>query len=215
MFTGLIEAVGRVAAVVPMAGGVRLAVETALAPRLAIGDSVAHNGVCLTLVDVAGGVIVTEVSPETLRVTNLGTLAAGSLVNLERPVRPDGPMGGHFVQGHVDGTGTVRAVVKEGDFWRFTFTHPEGLAPLLIPKGSIAVDGISLTVAALRPGEFDVQIVPHTWAHTNLQARQVGELVNLEGDMLGKYVLRIAEIAGWTGRAPLAPAGGGGSAGGR
>lgn len=214
MFTGLIEAVGRVAAVVPMKGGVRLAVETALAPSLAVGDSVAHNGVCLTLVDVADRVITTEVSPETLRVTNLGALAVGSLVNLERPVRADGLMGGHFVQGHVDGTGWVRAIVNEGDFWRFTFTYPEPLAPLLIPKGSIAVDGISLTVAALRPGEFDVQIIPHTWTHTNLQARQVGELVNLEGDMLGKYVLRIVEVAGWTWTAPLA-GGAAGSTGGR
>lgn len=214
MFTGLIEAVGRVAAVVPMAGGVRLAVETALAPRLAVGDSVAHNGVCLTLVDVAGGVIATEVSPETLRVTNLGALVPGSPVNLERPVRADSPMGGHFVQGHVDGTGTVRAIVHEGEFWRFTFTYPEALAPLLVPKGSIAVDGISLTVAALRPGEFDVQIIPHTWTHTNLHAKQVGELVNLEGDLLGKYVLRIAEVAGWM-HAPPPAWPGGGLAGGR
>jgi riboflavin synthase alpha subunit len=213
MFTGLIEAVGRVAAVVPMAGGVRLAVETALAPRLAVGDSVAHNGVCLTVVDVADGIIATEVSPETLRVTNLGALVPGSPVNLERPVRAGSPMGGHFVQGHVDGTGTVRAIVHEGEFWRFAFTYPEALAPLLIPKGSIAVDGISLTVAALRPGEFDVQIIPHTWTHTNLHARRVGELVNLEGDMLGKYVLRIAEVARWGSAPPAWP--GGGSAGGR
>jgi riboflavin synthase len=101
----------------------------------------------------------------------------------------------------VDATGLVTAIVNEGEFWRFGFSYPESLAALLIPKGSVAVDGISLTVAALGAGTFDVQIIPHTWTHTNLQARRLGDRVNLEGDMLGKYVLRIAELGGLAARA--------------
>jgi riboflavin synthase len=197
MFTGLIESVGRVSRVEPMPGGIRLHVETPLATELATGDSIAHNGVCLTVVALDAKTLVTEISPETLRVTNLGDVAEGTLVNLERPLRADARLGGHFVQGHVDGTGTMTAVCEEGEFWRFSFTYPPALAPLLIPKGSIAVDGISLTVAALRADQFDVQIIPFTWDNTNLRARRAGERVNLECDMLGKYVARFAEIAGW------------------
>jgi riboflavin synthase len=199
MFTGLIESVGTLRERMPMAGGVRLTIATALAPRVAIGDSLATSGVCLTVVQVASDAVVMEVSPETLRVTNLGDLRLGGLVNLERPVRPDSLMGGHFVQGHVDATGTITAIANEGEFWRFSFTYPARLAPLFIPKGSIAVDGISLTVAELRGEEFDVQIIPHTWTHTNLQASTPGDKVNLECDMLGKYVVRIAEVFGWAG----------------
>jgi riboflavin synthase len=197
MFTGLIESVGRVSRVEGIAGGIRLHVRSALAPELAPGDSIAHNGVCLTVVTCEAEVFATEISPETLRVTNLGDLAEGSPVNLERPLRPDARMGGHFVQGHVDATGQVTGIVAEGDFWRFSFTYPRALAALFITKGSIAVDGISLTVAALREDEFDVQIIPFTWDQTNLHARRVGDRVNLECDMLGKYVLRFAETAGW------------------
>lgn len=200
MFTGLIEGVGTLRAVEPMPGGVRLSVETALAPQLGDGDSLATNGVCLTVVGRDGGCVVMDVSPETLRVTNLGRLRPGSLVNLERPVRPDALMGGHFVQGHVDATGTISAIVNEGEFWRFSFAYPSSLAALLIPKGSVAIDGISLTVAALQASTFDVQIIPHTWTHTNFQASRIGDTVNLEGDMLGKYVLRVAELGGWVGR---------------
>jgi riboflavin synthase len=198
VFTGLIESVGTLQTAAAMPGGVRLGIHTGLAGQLGSGDSLATNGVCLTVIDRAGDEVFMDVSPETLRVTNLGRLQPGALVNLERPVRPDGLMGGHFVQGHVDATGTITAIANEGDFWRFSFRYPAPLAPLLIPKGSIAIDGISLTVAALRTDEFDVQIIPHTWTHTNFQARQVGDLVNLEGDMLGKYVLRVAELGGWT-----------------
>jgi riboflavin synthase alpha subunit len=194
MFTGLIESVGRVLALDAMPGGVRLRLETALGRELTPGDSLATNGVCLTVVAGAAGEVTTEVSPETLRVTSFGQLKPGSLVNLERPLRPDSRMGGHFVQGHVDCTGTVKEVAPEGEFYRFTFTYPPQVAPLLIPKGSIAVDGISLTVAALRGSEFDVQIIPHTWQQTNMQALQPGDVVNLECDMLGKYVVRIAEL---------------------
>jgi riboflavin synthase len=198
MFTGLIESVGHVARIEQMPGGIRLHVKTPLAAELAVGDSIAHNGVCLTVVARDASEFATEISPETLRVTNLGDLVDGSPLNLERPLRPDARMGGHFVQGHVDATGQVTGIEAEGEFWRFSFTYPPAMAALFIPKGSIAVDGISLTVAALRDGEFDVQIIPHTWEQTNLHARRVGERVNLECDMLGKYVVRVAELAGWT-----------------
>ncbi|MGE3844798.1 MAG: riboflavin synthase [Vicinamibacterales bacterium] len=194
MFTGLIEALGRVAGRQAIPGGERIRVETALAAAMAPGDSVATNGVCLTVVETVGSTIAMDVSPETLRVTNLGELEVGRLVNLERPVRPQATMGGHFVQGHVDTPGRVIAIRNEGEFWRVCIEYPEAFAPLLIPKGSVAVDGISLTVASLEPSWFDVQIIPFTWEHTNLQARAAGERVNLEGDMLGKYVLRLAEL---------------------
>lgn len=194
MFTGLIEAAGRVARVETMEGGVRLHVATHLAPELAVGDSIATNGVCLTVVATSGDAFATEVSPQTLAVTSLGQLGAGSIVNLERPLRADTRMGGHFVLGHVDGTGRVVRIVREGEFWRFTFSYPDDLAMLFIPKGSVAVDGISLTVADLREGEFDVAIIPHTWEATNLRAVEPGTLVNLECDVLGKYVVRAAAL---------------------
>lgn len=194
MFTGLIEAAGRVARVETMEGGVRLHVATHLAPELAVGDSIATNGVCLTVVAASSDAFATEVSPQTLAVTSLGQLGAGSIVNLERPLRADTRMGGHFVLGHVDGTGRVVRIVREGEFWRFTFSYPDDLAMLFIPKGSVAVDGISLTVADLREGEFDVAIIPHTWEATNLQAVEPGTLVNLECDVLGKYVVRAAAL---------------------
>ena len=200
MFTGLIESVGRVSRVEPMPGGIRLHVTSPLARELSEGDSLAHNGVCLTVVSRDQEHFATEISPETLRVTNLGDLVEGTPVNLERPLRPDARLGGHFVQGHVDATGEVTGIEAEGEFWRFSFTYPRALAPLFIQKGSIAVDGISLTVAALRDGEFDVQVIPFTWEQTNLHARRVGERVNLECDMLGKYVARFAEVAGWAGQ---------------
>ena len=201
MFTGLIESVGRVAALDQMPGGVRISVATELAPALGAGDSLAHNGVCLTVVEADPAHVVTEVSPETLRVTSLGALGPGALVNLERPLRADSRMGGHFVLGHVDATGTITAIAQEGEFYRITIAFPSHLAPLLIPKGSVAVDGISLTVAELRAGEFDVQIIPFTWEHTNLQACRVGDRANLEGDVLGKYVVRVAELMAATPRA--------------
>jgi len=204
MFTGLIESLGRVRAIDDMPGGVRMRLETPLASDLRLGDSLATNGVCLTVVDSDASSVAVEISPETLRVTTLGDLRPGALVNLERPLRPDSRMGGHFVQGHVDGTGILTAMVEEGEFWRIVIGYPAGLAPFFIPKGSVAVDGISLTVAALRPTEFDVQIIPHTMTHTNLQGARVGDRVNIECDMLGKYVVRVAELAGWA-RAEAGP----------
>lgn len=190
MFTGLIEEVGRVRSVEPLAGGTRLVIETPAARGYAIGDSIATNGVCLTVVDRDDHTWAADVSPETLRVTALGTLAPAALVNLERPLAVGSRLGGHFVQGHVDGTGRIEAVTREGEFWRLTVSFPAPLAPYFIEKGSVAVDGISLTVASLGTTTFDVQIVPHTWTHTTLRVSGPGTLVNLECDMVGKYVLR-------------------------
>ena len=206
MFTGLIEQAGRVESLEPIEGGYRLAIETAIAGELRDGDSIAVNGVCLTVVGRSERCFVTEIGPETARVTTLGDLRAGALVNLERPMRPDGRMGGHFVLGHVDCKGVLTAIRADGEFWWITVAFDAGLAPYFIPKGSVAVDGISLTVATLRESDFDVQIIPFTWEHTNLQASRPGDGVNLEVDVIGKYVVRVAQLTGmWPdgGRPPL------------
>jgi riboflavin synthase len=202
MFTGLVEAIGRVRRLSPSTSGVRLDIATALAPELAPGDSLATNGVCLTVVAVVGDEVSAEVSPETLRVTALGALARGAGVNLERPLRADSRLGGHFVQGHVDATGVIEAIEAEGEFFRVRIAFPPGLAAFFVPKGSIAVDGISLTVAALAESSFDVQIVPHTWTHTTLPEKRAGDAVNLECDLVGKYVVRLAELQRAGSRAP-------------
>jgi riboflavin synthase len=206
MFTGLIEHTGRVESLDPIEGGYRLAIETPVAGLLRDGDSIAVSGVCLTVVGRDGERFVTEIGPETARVTTLGDLRRGTLVNLERPMRPDGRMGGHFVLGHVDCKGVLTGIREDGEFWWITVAFDPGLAPYFIPKGSVAVDGISLTVAALREAEFDVQIIPFTWEHTNLQATRPGDGVNLEVDVIGKYVVRVAQLTGtWPagGRDPL------------
>lgn len=190
MFTGLIEDVGEVVTIELLVSGQRIVVSSSLADDLAVGDSVATNGVCLTVVAREAGAWAAEVSPETLRVSTLGMLQPGSRVNLERSLAVGSRLGGHMVQGHVDATGSVEAVWEDGEFRRLTVSFPEALAPYFIEKGSVAVDGISLTVASLDDTSFDVQIVPHTWMHTNLSSVVPGTLVNLECDMVGKYVLR-------------------------
>jgi riboflavin synthase len=202
MFTGLVEAVGEIVESKPTGGGVRLRIEASLAADLAPGDSVAVNGVCLTVIIAESGQIHADVGPETLRVTTLGGLVPGSAVNLERPLRADGRIGGHLVQGHVDAMGNIEDLRADAEFHWLTIGFPSGLAPYLVPKGSIAVDGISLTVAGLGPSRFDVQVVPFTMSQTNLRRAQVHDRVNLECDMVGKYVVRAAEIAGLT-LAPL------------
>jgi riboflavin synthase len=194
MFTGLIESVGRVARIARASPGIRLSIDTPLASELSAGDSLSVNGVCLTAIDPAGTTVHADIGPETARVTTLGGLRENQAVNLERPMRADGRFGGHFVQGHVDGAGSVRNIRADGDANWVTIAFPGALAPFFIPKGSVAIDGISLTVAALRDEELDVMIVPFTWQHTNLRSRQIGDAVNLECDMIGKYVARIAAL---------------------
>jgi riboflavin synthase alpha subunit len=194
MFTGLIEAVGEAAAVAATPAGLRLRIATPLANGLTRGESVAVSGICLTATRIADASVEFEAGPETLRATTIGSWRAGRRVNLERAMRADGRFGGHLVQGHVDGTGTVRTLRQEGDTWRLTIGFPGELAPYFVPKGSVAVDGISLTVAALGADEFDVMIVPFTWDHTSLSTIRAGEAVNLECDMVGKYVVRAVEL---------------------
>jgi riboflavin synthase len=198
MFTGLIEAVGEVADVSTIPDGLRLEIRAETARDLQPGDSVAVNGVCLTAVaaDPTAGAFRVEIGPETARVSSLGDLRPGSLVNLERALRQGDRLGGHFVLGHVDGTGSIVGIRHEGDFCWFAVSYPISLAPLLIHRGSVAVDGISLTVARLDGGSFDIQVVPFTLAHTNLRTARPGQRVNLECDVLGKYVIRALEVYG-------------------
>ena len=193
MFTGLVETVGEVAEIKPTPAGVRIRLMTDLASTLLPGDSLAVNGVCLTVVSADPGGVNMDISPETLRVSSLGTLRRGAPVNLERPMRADSRVGGHFVQGHVDATGTIEELRQDGDCWWVTVRFPPSLAAQIVRKGSIAIDGISLTVAGVDDRRLDVQIIPFTWEHTNLKKAKVNDPVNLECDMLGKYVLRAME----------------------
>ena len=198
MFTGLVEDVGELIERKPTTGGFRLRIGSRLAPDLVPGDSLAVNGVCLTVILVEQNEIHADIGPETVRVTTLGWLTPRSPVNLERPLRADGRLGGHFVQGHIDAIGHVDEVRQDADFQWLTIGFPTHLAPFIVHKGSIAVDGISLTVAGLEADRFDVQVVPYTLAHTNLSRVRTGDRVNLEGDMVGKFVVRAAELAGLT-----------------
>ena len=198
MFTGLIEAVGEVADVSAIPAGFRIRVRADVTAELRQGESVAVNGVCLTVVDAEKdpGSFSADIGPETAAVTSLGGLRPGSLVNLERAMRADGRFGGHLVLGHVDGTGAIQAIRPDADFSWVTVSYPPRLAPLLIHRGSVALDGISLTVAKLEAGTFDAQVVPFTLQHTNLRAARVGDRVNLECDMVGKYVVRAMDLMG-------------------
>ena len=196
MFTGLIEGVGEVVGLAPMAGGSRLRVKSGLAPELVLGESVAVNGACLTVTSTTSAEMSFDLGPETLRVTALGALGRGTRVNLERSMRADGRLGGHLVLGHVDGVGQVVAVREEGEAHWITVAFPDALAPLLVPKGSVAMSGISLTVAGLGEGTMDIMIVPFTWAHTNVAALRPGDAVNLEADVIGKYVVRALAVRG-------------------
>jgi riboflavin synthase len=200
MFTGLVEAFGEVESVSPAGAGRRLAVRvpSGWSAETARGDSIAVSGACLTVVTVESERLLFDLADETLRVTTLGDLAAGDRVNLERALRLGAPLGGHLVLGHVDGVGRVAGMEPEGSGRRLTIALPDGLRPLLIPKGSIAVDGVSLTIAALGEGTFSVALIPHTLAATTLGGRGVGARVNLEMDVLGKYVRALlpADAAG-------------------
>lgn len=191
MFTGLIADLGEVEAVEATGDGARLRVRTALASELAAGDSVAVNGVCLTATAVEGEGFAADVVSETLRRSSLGALAAGVTVNLELPLRAADRLGGHVVQGHVDGVGEVVDVVDEGFSRVVTVAVPDGLERYVVEKGSIAIDGISLTVAGLQDGRLSIAVIPETLERTTLGAAQPGRPVNLEVDVLAKYVERL------------------------
>jgi len=193
MFTGLVEGQGVVEVIQPEQDTVRLEIDTGenIASGLAHGDSVSINGCCLTVVGLDGHVAAFQAGTETLSRTNLGELRAGSRVNLERSLSVNGRLGGHFVQGHIDGTGRVKSISRDGDWVTMWFEIPGPLEQYLVSKGSIAVDGVSLTVVDVQSAQFSVALIPHTLEETTLGHRQVGDMVNIETDILGKYVARM------------------------
>ncbi len=196
MFTGLIESVGTVDSMCELPSGARVKIATELAGELQLGDSIAVNGVCLTVTAADASGFDADLSPETIRVTALAMTKVGSKVNLERPLAAtDGRLGGHFVQGHVDMVGELSAIREEIDFWWLSVTYPNEWSRYLIHKGSVALDGISLTIAELGSDQFGVQIIPVTWAKTNLHTRSVGDRLNVECDIIGKYVARAMDMA--------------------
>jgi riboflavin synthase len=191
VFTGLVADLGTVTAVDATADGVRLAVQTALAPEIGEGDSVAVNGVCLTATSIADGRFSADVMHETLRRSSLSEVAEGAEVNLELPLRASDRLGGHVVQGHVDGLGTIRAIREDGFSRVVEVGAPPETLRYVVEKGSIAVDGISLTVASVTDDHFSVALIPETLERTNLGAATPGQPVNLEVDVLAKYVEKL------------------------
>ncbi len=195
MFTGIIEDVGQVYRWQMRGGSGVLTLATRLPlEELKIGSSIAVNGVCLTVVDKSQGRLMVDVSPETLERTNFSELRRGDPVNLERPLRLHDRLGGHLVTGHVDGVGVAEKVQRKGKFTFFIFRVSPALDLQLVPKGSVAVDGISLTVNECEGGCFSVAAIPFTLKHTNLRGRRVGDKVNIETDLIGKYVQRLLHL---------------------
>ncbi|HEX9291269.1 MAG TPA: riboflavin synthase [Anaeromyxobacteraceae bacterium] len=196
MFTGLIEDVGTVERVAPRQGGARLALRprTLAVDALALGESVACSGCCLTVAERGGGIVSFDAVPETLSRTTLGSWRPGSAVNLERALALGDRLGGHLVAGHVDAVGEILARVAEGQGARLTVSLPPAIAPLVAEKGSIAVDGISLTVARAHRDRFEVALIPETLARTTLGAAAPGTRVNLEADVVARHVARLVEM---------------------
>jgi riboflavin synthase len=192
MFTGLVEDVGRVESLVTNKQSAVLTVESGLPiPATSLGGSIAVNGACLTVVQKTKKSFSFDVSPETLERTSLATSKPGTLLNLERSMRLDDRLGGHLVTGHIDGVGIVRSIERKGDFTVFSFRIAQRLGSLLVSKGSVAVDGISLTVNGCGRREFNVAVIPFTLQNTNLRVRRVGDKVNIETDLIGKYVQKL------------------------
>jgi riboflavin synthase len=191
MYTGLIERVGKLSGTTSRGNGSVLTLSHApWESPLELGESVAVQGACLTVTSVGTGSFTADVLNETLQRTSLGHLASGAAVNLERALRVGDRFGGHMVSGHVDGCGQLAAVTRAGDDYLFRITCSEAISEEIVSKGSIALDGISLTIANEAPGWFEVAVIPHTWAHTSLPSRKPGNPMNLETDILGKYVRR-------------------------
>lgn len=199
MFTGIIEALGRVTELKREASNLHISIEAPFTSELKVDQSVAHNGTCLTVVAIDGPTYVVTAIEETLQKTNLDTMKVGDLVNLERCMQMGGRLDGHMVQGHVDTVATVTEVRDEAGSWRVFFKYDvpadrRDAGFLTVPKGSITVNGVSLTVVDSSPTEFSVAIIPYTWEHTNFHRFQAGSLVNLEFDIIGKYVARMLAL---------------------
>lgn len=189
MFTGIIQTTGRIERRASPGAGVRLTIKTPRRlPALALGESIAVDGACLTVTGRRDRSFTVDVSPETLRRTTLGRTKPATRVNLERSLRVGDRLGGHIVLGHVDGVGTLESIAPDGDWVLYRFRAPKSLAPYLVEKGSIAVDGVSLTIFACRGPRFTVALIPHTLAETTLGERKPGDAVNLEGDILLKHI---------------------------
>ena len=195
MFTGIIQAIGRIAAIEPGEKDIRLRIETGKLPLtgVSLGDSIATSGVCLTVTELPGDGFWADVSPETLSLTTLGGKGIGDAVNLETSLTLQTALGGHLVSGHVDGVGRVERVVEDARFWRVTIAAPENLARYIAMKGSICVDGTSLTVNQVDGASFELTIIPQTWEETVFSKYEAGSPVNLEVDVIARYLERLMQ----------------------
>lgn len=193
MFSGIVETTARVAAIREEGGNRHFTLECPFTDELKIDQSIAHNGVCLTVVSIEGDRYTTTAIRETLLKSNLGGLCVGDPVNLERSMRPDALLDGHIVQGHVDQTARCTAIDEADGSWYFAFEYDPSQGNVTVEKGSVAVNGVSLTVVDSREGAFRVAIIPYTYEHTNFHALRVGSTVNLEFDIVGKYIARLME----------------------
>ncbi len=192
MFTGIVETTGRVTRIDRLSESVRLSIAAGrVSEDVALGDSIAVNGVCLTVVSIDAPELVFDAVYETLRRTTLGSLAVGDVVNLERAMIANGRFGGHIVQGHVDGVGRIASMRPVGNAWHVHVDVDSNLMRYIVEKGSICIDGISLTVADAGRSSFSVSVIPHTWDNTTLSARRAGDALNIECDIIGKYVERL------------------------
>lgn len=195
MFTGIIEHLGTVESLKQDAEGGRLTIQApSVAPHLTVANSIAVDGCCLTVVTVRGDKFSADLSSETIRKTAMGEWKPGTRVNLEQPLTAGKEFGGHFVLGHVDTTGRVTRQDREGESWWYGVEVPNSFAKYIVPQGSIAIDGISLTVARWNGRIAEIAVIPFTYEHTNIRSKKVGDAVNLEGDVLGKYVERYLEV---------------------
>lgn len=196
MFTGIIKSLGTVSAIKDLDGGKEIVIKSDISGEVSVDQSISINGVCHTAMARSEETFTVQSVEETLRKTNIGDLREGEAVNLERSLRPDQLLDGHIVQGHVDATGTVKKIEQEGTDWLFTIEYPQKYNDLIVGRGSIAIDGISLTVANEEDNRFQVAIIPYTYEHTNLHEKEAGDTVNLEFDVLGKYVVKYLQNRG-------------------
>jgi riboflavin synthase len=194
MFTGIIESIGVVHSLETEGDNLHIEVQSALAPELKVDQSVSHNGVCLTVTKITDDRYWVTAIRETLQLTNLGSLKEGDLLNLERCMQMHGRLDGHIVQGHVDTRAELLSVTEEAGSWRLTLKYPSEFSAMLVSKGSVCLNGISLTVVNPQQDTFEVAIIPYTWEHTNLHRLKSGDLLNIEFDILGKYVQRYLKL---------------------